>query len=654
MEIVNHYIGQWNCRGLNGAARKSAVRAAADDANAAIICLVETKLQVVTRFTVSQVLGPRYDEFTFLPADGTAGGILVAWQSALVSVSATRVDKFCLSVQLNFVDGHSWWHTTVYGPTVEEQKEEFLEELQAIRTACPGMWVAAGDFNLILDAADKNNDRLNRRMMARFRQVINRLELVESPLTGRRYTWSSERIQPTLTRIDRWFSSSDWDSAHPNSLLHALSSNISDHCPIMMATNVNFSSRRRFHFEAFWPGLTGFQEVVSEAWMAPAANADAFTVFDKKLRATARALRSWSSRKIGTIKEQLLMAQEIIFRLDAAQDERPLGPEEFWLRKELKKKILGLSSLQRTIARQRSRLLWIREGDANTSFFHSHANRRKKKNHMFRLRRGTMEVNSQEEMEELASDFYVELLGTPQSRDADINLAVLDLPSLDLNGLEGDLSEEEMWSVIKQLPADKAPGPDGFSARFYQTCWNTIKGDFMAAINQLSSGDTRNFSLLNQAYITLLPKKEGAVDIAEFRPISLIHGFAKIVAKALACRLSPHMDSLIAVNQSAFIRGRSIQDNFMLVSQSAKTFHRRKVPALFLKLDIARAFDSVSWPLLLLVLRRRGFGPRFCRLITILLQTASTCVLINGSPGKRICDRGTPYPRSYSYTSWKF
>jgi hypothetical protein len=75
---------------------------------------------------------------------------------------------------------------------------------------------------------------------------------------------------------------------------------------------------------------------------------------------------------------------------------------------------------------------------------------------MFRLRRGGTEVQSQDGMEDLATEFYVELLGTPQVRNSDVNLAVLDLPSLDLSGLEGEFSEAELWSVIKQLPADKA------------------------------------------------------------------------------------------------------------------------------------------------------------------------------------------------------
>jgi hypothetical protein len=123
--------------------------------------------------------------------------------------------------------------------------------------------------------------------------------------------------------------------------------------------------------------------------------------------------------------------------------------------------------------------------------------------------------------------------------------------------------------------------------------------------------------ILHHGYITPLLKKEGSQDISEFRPISLVHGFAKIFSKALANRVAPKLNDLIAVNQSTFIKGTSIQDNFMLVNQSAKTFHRRKVPSLFLKLDIARAFDTVSWPFLMEVLRKRGFGRIFYSWIAV-------------------------------------
>jgi hypothetical protein len=66
----------------------------------------------------------------------------------------------------------------------------------------------------------------------------------------------------------------------------------------------------------------------------------------------------------------MAIANLVIFRLDAAQDRRQLSHGEAWLRKMLKLSLLGLASLERTIARQRSRIRWLAEGDANTKLFH--------------------------------------------------------------------------------------------------------------------------------------------------------------------------------------------------------------------------------------------------------------------------------------------
>lgn len=67
-----------------------------------------------------------------------------------------------------------------------------------------------------------------------------------------------------------------------------------------------------------------------------------------------------------------------------------------------------------------------------------------------------------------------------------------------------------------------------------------------------------------------------------------------------------------------------------------KQLHRQKVPSLFLKLDISKAFDSVSWSFLLEILSHLGFGPSWCNLISNLLKTASTRILVNGEPGEPI------------------
>jgi len=122
----------------------------------------------------------------------------------------------------------------------------------------------------------------------------------------------------------------------------------------------------------------------------------------------------------------------------------------------------------------------------------------------------------------------------------------------------------------------------------------------------------------------------------DFRPISLVHSFAKLVTKLLANRLAIRLQQLVSPNQSAFIKGRFIQDNFMLVQQTARFLHQQKQPRILLKLDISKAFDSVSWPFLLEVMQHLGFGPIWRDLVSGLLASSSTQVLLNEIPGNSI------------------
>jgi hypothetical protein len=249
---------------------------------------------------------------------------------------------------------------------------------------------------------------------------------------------------------------------------------------------------------------------------------------------------------------------------------------------------------------------------------------------------GDRMTTSQEDKHKVLFDFYENLLGTAPSRPASLDLQFFHRDALDLSALDTPITEEEVWETIKSLPSDRAPGPDGFTGRFYKACWQVIKADLMAAIITLQQGDARGLGLLNAAYITLIPKKKDALAAKDFCPISLVHSFGKLITKILANRLAPYLDSLISTNQSAFVRGRCIHDNFILVQQTAKVLHRQKVPSLFLKLDISKAFDSVSWSFLLEVLQHLGFGCSWRNLVANLLSSSSTRILLNGEPGELI------------------
>jgi hypothetical protein len=80
-----------------------------------------------------------------------------------------------------------------------------------------------------------------------------------------------------------------------------------------------------------------------------------------------------------------------------------------------------------------------------------------------------------------------------------------------------------------------------------------------------------------------------------------------------------------------------IHDNFKLVKASTKQLHARKVPNLLLKADIAQTFDSVSWPFLLHTMQAVGFSSVWHEWVSTLLSSASTKVMLNDTPGERVC-----------------
>lgn len=407
-------------------------------------------------------------------------------------------------------------------------------------------------------------------------------------LNGRRYTWSNERENATLEKIDHVFATVSWEESYPSCFLSALGTVVSDHCPLLLDLNADFRMGKRFKLEAFWTKKEDFREVVADGWGTIPAMGNPFKALDTKLRATAKRLQQWSDRWIGNIKLQIGIALEVIQRLDVAAESRDLSTSEMALRRLLKKKLLGLSSLERSIARQRSRMLWLRDGDASTQFFHLHACHRRWRNTITTLKCGERILSGHEEIVAVADAYYMEVLGSAPVREYGLDLAELGYRRGTCPHLDMPFSAEEVLKVIKSMPLDKAPGPDGFTGRFYYVCWDIIREDFMCALHAFHCGDMRGMHAINKALITLIPKVDGAVDIRDFRPLSLVHGAIKIFAKTLLVRLSDDLPELVGIHQSAYVRGRSIHDNFMMVQCMARRLHGLKMSAIMLKLDISK------------------------------------------------------------------
>ena len=143
-------------------------------------------------------------------------------------------------------------------------------------------------------------------------------------------------------------------------------------------------------------------------------------------------------------------------------------------------------------------------------------------------------------------------MGTTSSPTMLFDLANLVTQINDLDMLAAPILEDEIDSVVKRMPIDKAPGPDGFNGFFLKKCWQFIKGDFY-------SGNA-NLGCINTSYITLVPKKDNPETVSYFRPISLMNITLKVITKILADRLQTVILKIVHRNQYGFIRSRTIQD----------------------------------------------------------------------------------------------
>ena len=153
---------------------------------------------------------------------------------------------------------------------------------------------------------------------------------------------------------------------------------------------------------------------------------------------------------------------------------------------------------------------------------------------------------------------------------------------------------------MAQLPLDKAPGPDGLPARFFQRNWDSLKENIIKAVREFFRTSIMPEGV-NETVIILIPKVDEHVRMTDFRPISLCNVVYKIVAKCLLNRLRALLDDIISPYQSAFIPGRLITDNALLAFECLHFLQHEKNPEnsyCAYKLDLAKAYDHVDWQFL--------------------------------------------------------
>jgi hypothetical protein len=339
-------------------------------------------------------------------------------------------------------------------------------------------------------------------------------------------------------RLDRAVVRPSWSRIFPGVSVEHLVSSRSDHYPLLIRLSKNGNGQSNMlkrRYEIMWEREESLAEEIEIAWSKIQCSQDLKGV-KEKLNETMSTLQAWSKEKFRSVEKELKELRRKLERLQLAYN--PEDVEEIVATQARMDELLIREELMWL---QRSRVTWLKEGDKNTSFFHRKASNRSRKNKIkkLKLEDGSIMENN-EEMKEIVTDFFKNLY----KKDAEVNpnpIFELVQPSV-IEEMNNDLlreySVDEIDDALFQIGPLKAPGPNGFPARFFQRNWGLIKDDLIWAVKHFF--DTGIIPEgINDTVITLIPKTNEADVIKDFRPISLCNIIYKVVSKCIVNRLRP-------------------------------------------------------------------------------------------------------------------
>lgn len=169
------------------------------------------------------------------------------------------------------------------------------------------------------------------------------------------------------------------------------------------------------------------------------------------------------------------------------------------------------------------------------------------------------------------------------------------------------VSDNEIKQAVFHLHPEKALGPDGFSATFFQQNCEVVSLEVTQAIRNFFQYG-RMLHEINHTFLTLVPKTYTTSCLVNFRPISCCNVLYKFISKILAKRMQVVIGELISHNQCAFLKGRSISDCFFLAHELVRDFNKPMGSRMCLKIDLKKAFD-VNKGFVLHIMKCIGFPP---------------------------------------------
>ena len=227
----------------------------------------------------------------------------------------------------------------------------------------------------------------------------------------------------------------------------------------------------------------------------------------------------------------------------------------------------------------------MKDGDANSKYFHSILSSRRRRNSIVSLLiNGTLVEGVQPIQNAIFSHFRDHFAVQNTSRTGAENLTFKQLSYAEGRSLILPFSEAEVKAAVWDCESFKRPGPDGVNFGFIKDFWEDIKGDVMQFISEFH----RNGKLsrgINTTFIALIPKVDSPQRLNDFRPTALIGCLYKILSKVLANTLRLIIGWVVSETQTTFVKERKILDGILIANEVVDEAQKSNKELMFFKVD---------------------------------------------------------------------
>ncbi|XP_019224926.1 PREDICTED: uncharacterized protein LOC109206551 [Nicotiana attenuata] len=433
----------------------------------------------------------------------------IGFSQAMSNVS----NKIWLTLKLNHTESKvEFVLTLVYAKCDAVERIELWDSLYDIASDINLPWLVGGDFNVIWDEEEKFGGLpIHINEIDDFRQCINTCNLSDLGFKGSIYTWWNGRLEEDciFERLGRCVSNSEFQQTFPGIEVQHLPKIGSYHSPLKLKCHKETPPvKKPFRFLNFWVEHASFKELVKENWKAD-FSANPFIIFNHKMKKLKKALSVWSKETFGDIFQKVASLEEVVLIHEAEFEANPTKLNRQRLQK-VQAVLIKFLALEEKYWKQKTGMAWFKDGDRNTKFFHAHVRGRRKKLQLNRIQnRQGVWIEEEEEIAAEAIKVFEEQF-TENSIPTYFHI-IDNVPTLIDMGKNEELIKqptmEEVRAAVFGLNGDSAGGPDGFTGKFYQSCWEIIGDDLFDMVRAFFNGHDLP-KRVTHTNLVLIPKKK--------------------------------------------------------------------------------------------------------------------------------------------------